>query len=212
MMTNVKSLGIMKPLGGGDPIPLKKEELMVGRRPTCDIRLDFENVSGRHCQLRYIKGVWHVRDLNSTNGTTVNGQKISSEHGLMPDDELGIAGHYYTIDYDPVAPSSLIDANMILEEEMSEAPRHRSLMELAGLETGEDAANRLLHRPVPPAPARPSAPDLPPPPAARPRVSRDDGDEPAVPAAGRDEVAYTDDDFFEMIRQDVEEEPGRPRR
>ena len=118
MNTHPKPLGVMRPVGGGDPIPLKKDELIVGRRPTCDVRLDFENISGRHCQLRFVNGVWHVRDLNSSNGTLVNGQ-IFSEHGLMPDDELSVAGHAYMIDYDPVAPTSLLDANLMLEEELA---------------------------------------------------------------------------------------------
>ncbi len=208
MMTNTRPLGIMKPLGGGDPIPLKKTELVLGRRPTCDIRLDFENVSGKHCQLRYIKGVWHVRDLNSTNGTTVNGQKISSEHGLMPDDELGVAGHYYTIDYDPVAPSSLIDANLILEEELSEAPRHRSLMELAGLSNDESPYRGPMPQ-VPTAPvtrrgSQSSAPESPP--------SHDEVEKPRPSAPKPSTPAASDEDFFDMIRDDVEEDDHKPRK
>lgn len=208
MMSNQRPLGVMRPLGGGDPIPLKKTELMVGRRPTCDIRLDFENISGKHCQLRFHKGVWHVRDLNSTNGTTVNGQRISSEHGLMPDDELGVAGHYFSIDYDPVAPTSLMDANQMLEEEMAETPRHRSLMELAGLESDDGAYRR--HRPggssSSPGPAGPSAP--PPAAASRPRPARDEDENEPKPAPALDAASpqFSDDDFFNMIREDVEDE------
>lgn len=138
MSANEKPLGIMRPLGGGDPITLTKSENTIGRRKTCEVRLDFENISGRHCQLRFMQGVWHVRDLNSTNGTTVNGQPIFSEHELMPDDALGISGHMFMIDYDPVAPTSLMDAKLILEEEIAEdGGRRRSLMEMAGL--GADA-------------------------------------------------------------------------
>ena len=33
-------LGVMHPVGGGDPIPLIKPEIVIGRRPTADIRLD----------------------------------------------------------------------------------------------------------------------------------------------------------------------------
>ena len=142
MMSPRKSLGVMRPLGGGDEIPLKKEELIIGRRPNCDIRLDFENISGKHCILKFVRGTWHVRDLGSTNGTTVNGQRISSEHGLLSDDELGIAGHFFALDYDAAAPTSVMDANMILEEEMTEAPRQHSLMELAGLENYESPSRR----------------------------------------------------------------------
>jgi hypothetical protein len=208
MMTNQRPLGVMRPLGGGDPIPLRKPELILGRRPTCDIRLDFENVSGKHCQLRYINGVWHVRDLNSTNGTSVNGQKISSQHGLMPDDELGLADHFFNIDYDPIAPTSLLDANQMLEEEMAESPKHRSLMELAGLERGGDDIAYPQYQPN----ARPAArsrssssPEPEPPPAARPKVVKDDLDEVAEGHASKaPEPQFSDDEFFNMIRDDIE--------
>lgn len=143
MAAETKPLGIMRPLGGGDPIPLLKEELIIGRRPTCDIRLDFENVSSRHCVLRLINHVWHVRDLGSTNGTSLNGQRLSAEAGIMPDDELGLATHYFTIDYDPVAP--VLTSKMVLEEEMADRRKHKSLMELAGFQTDD---RRRKTRPV----------------------------------------------------------------
>ena len=204
MMNPRKSLGVMRPLGGGDEIPLKKEELVLGRRPTCDIRLDFENISGKHCLLKFVGGTWHVRDLGSTNGTTVNGQRISSEHGLLPDDELGIAGHFFALDYDAAAPTSVMDANMILEEEMANAPRQRSLMELAGLEHPEGASRRPSGARPPKAPERP----------VRPAIK----EKPVTPSQPdeRDEVQpalLPDDDFFDMIRSDVEEknEPKRRR-
>src|SRR4051812_47735318 len=84
MPSQPNNLGMMMPVGGGDPVPLRKEELIVGRRPSCDIRLDFENVSGKHCVLKFYNATWHVRDLGSTNGTTVNGAPLSSEHSVMP--------------------------------------------------------------------------------------------------------------------------------
>jgi predicted component of type VI protein secretion system len=205
-----KPLGIMRPLGGGDPVPLLKDVLLIGRRPKCDIQLDFENVSGKHCELRLIHGVWHVRDVGSTNGTTVNGQKIQHDHGLMPDDELGIATHYFSIDYDPVAPSSLLDANAVLEEETGKL---KSLMELAGLEG--DTERRRRPRPERDrdrdesrSAARPPAakPAEPPRPAAKaPIHGADDIDDP-VPgdflAAG---ALPSDDDFLSMIEEDLQQ-------
>lgn len=201
MTTNAKLLGIMKPLGGGDPIPLKKSELIVGRRPSCDIQLDFENVSGRHCRLHHHNGVWYVRDLGSTNGTKINGQKISTEHGVMPDDELGIAGHYYMIEYDPAAPASVLDANLLYEQEIAEAPtRHqRSLMELAGLAGDSSESTDLAgQRPTTTSP-RPE-PLSPEPPLEEPAEIEleDEAGDPPPP------LATTDDEFFEMIREDVE--------
>jgi len=201
MISPRKSLGVMVPLGGGDPIPLKKDELIIGRRPNCDIRLDFENVSGKHCVLKFIRGTWHVRDLNSTNGTTVDGLRISSEHGLLPDNELGVAGHFFRLEYDAAAPTSVMDANQILEEDMAESTRPRSLMELAGLEN-PDAAPR---RPSVPRPQR--APER----AARPvpetSAFRDDAGLADLPEEKG--VVASDEDFFDMIKGEVEDDPPR---
>lgn len=217
MPSHAKTLGILKPLGGGDPIMLTKEELVVGRRPTTDVRLDFEKVSGKHCILRMHKGVWYVRDLNSTNGTTVNGQRLSHEVGILPDDELGIAGFLFHIDYDPVAPSQVAMANQVLEEEISDVRRQHSLMELAGLES-PDRFSRGRSRPEPSAP-------VPAPAARRPEAApvRDRGnaqrhstvEEEDGPIVDRDDppkVEATDDDFFKMIQGDIPEDaPGKPR-
>lgn len=56
--------------GGG------QDELVVGRHDSCDIVVDDMTVSRRHAQLRFRDGAWVVRDLDSTNGTTVNGQRV----------------------------------------------------------------------------------------------------------------------------------------
>ena len=88
---------------------LVKETLLVGRRPSCDICLDFERISGKHCELRFFHGLWHIRDIGSTNGTTVNGLKFATEQSVLPDVEIGIGGHLYTIDYEPAGPSSVVE-------------------------------------------------------------------------------------------------------
>jgi hypothetical protein len=132
-----KVLGMMIPIGGGDPIPLLRPEMTVGRRPGCDIRLDFDNVSGKHCVLRIINGIWNIRDLGSTNGTSVNGSRISSEHSVMPDDEFGISGRLYRIDYEPSGPTSFTETHDLLGDEVIEERKRHSLVELAGFDTDE---------------------------------------------------------------------------
>jgi hypothetical protein len=188
-MVDPKNLGVMRPIGGGDPIPLKKTELIIGRRPSADIRLDFENVSGKHCVLKHIHGTWHVRDLGSTNGTSVNGQKISSEHGVMPDDELGIASHLFRIDYEPAAP--VLESQIYLEEQMQKH-RQTSLMELAGLER-EDRNRGTTRRPAASAPRRP-VPET--------QVG-DEIDFDAPPTPRRNEPEANDDDFFKFVEDDL---------
>ncbi len=136
-------LGTLMPVGGGDPIPLLKPEITMGRRAGCSIRLDFDNVSGKHCVLTLINGVWHVRDLGSTNGTSVNGSRTSSQHAIMPDDELGIADHLFTIDYVPSGPEAFISTHKVLDDEVQEEKKRHSLMELAGLDTDDDKPKKV---------------------------------------------------------------------
>lgn len=92
--------GELLPLGGGDPIPLLKPKLLIGRRDSCDIVLRFPNVSSHHCQLEMVNGYWSVRDLGSSNGTKVNGTRVDTRW-LLPGDELGVAKHRYKVSYVP---------------------------------------------------------------------------------------------------------------
>jgi FHA domain len=52
------------------------EELLVGRHPSCDVVLEHASVSRRHARLAFRDGNWVLRDLESTNGTVVNGQPV----------------------------------------------------------------------------------------------------------------------------------------
>jgi adenylate cyclase len=92
--------GELVPVGGGDPIPLLKDKLMVGRRESCDIVLRFPNVSAHHCQLTLDNGYWYVRDLQSRNGVKVNDHKVT-EKRLLPGDTLAVAKHLFEIRYNP---------------------------------------------------------------------------------------------------------------
>src|SRR5215218_930294 len=78
--------GELIPVGGGDPIPLLKKNLLVGRRESCDIVLRFSNVSAHHCQLTVNNGYWYVKDMESRNGIKVNGVRVT-EKRLTPGDE-----------------------------------------------------------------------------------------------------------------------------
>lgn len=100
----VGSIGIdfgkLIPCGGGVPIPLRSEELILGRGPECDVRIRFPSVSSRHCKLRMLEGYWMVEDLHSTNGTWVDGDRCMLQC-LMPDSILALDKHRFTISYIP---------------------------------------------------------------------------------------------------------------
>ena len=198
MSAERKVLGVMKPMGGGDEIPLYKNEIVVGRRASCDIVLDFTNVSGKHCMLRLLNSVWHARDLGSTNGTTINGLQLSSEHSLMPDDELGVASHFFTIDYEPGGPETVLHKHEVMEEEVADSRHKHSLMELAGLDTDD---NKPRHRRPQKAPEKIE------------RLSADEAEfEDVLPEHVKNDpppvIETTDDDFLKFIEDDVKKPKG----
>ena len=56
---------------------LVDETATIGRSPENSILLEDVSVSGRHAELTLVGENWHLKDLNSTNGTLVNGQPIT---------------------------------------------------------------------------------------------------------------------------------------
>src|SRR5262245_28378624 len=61
----------------GRRIDLVGDVLRVGRDPSADIPLDYPSVSRRHARLERHGGLWGVEDLGSTNGTRVNGERVT---------------------------------------------------------------------------------------------------------------------------------------
>ena len=123
--------GELHPVGGGDPIPLLKVILLVGRRESSDIVLRFPNVSGNHCELELVEGYWYVNDLNRRNGTKVNGERVKKQR-LIPDDKLSIARHVFQIRYEPASLGAVQTAMEISDRKDIFG---KSLLESAGLES-----------------------------------------------------------------------------
>ncbi len=79
------------PTDGGAPIPITKDVTVLGRREFCDIVIDDPSLSKRHCVLVKTDGLLVVRDLATTNGTRVKGQKIRWA-ALLPEDRIAFGG------------------------------------------------------------------------------------------------------------------------
>lgn len=80
------SLKANSPVMGGRVFPLEGETL-VGRSKECDIHLAAAHLSRRHAQLQVIDGLLYVKDLGSSNGTFLNGNKVT-ESRVRRGDEL----------------------------------------------------------------------------------------------------------------------------
>ena len=122
--------GQMVPIGGGDTIPLIKKNLMIGRRESCDIVLRFANVSAHHCQLSCENGYWYVKDLDSRNGTKVNGKRVQRQR-IDPGDTISVAKHKYEFLY---SPAELGAVGPPPPDDTTESILGASLLERAGLD------------------------------------------------------------------------------
>ena len=86
-------------LDGQVSVPLKNDINVVGRKEgICDVILDRGNVSKLHCLIIKTDGLLLVRDLGSTNGTLVNGQRVS-RGALLPGDELSFASLKFQVQF-----------------------------------------------------------------------------------------------------------------
>ena len=133
-------LGELDPCGGGDPIPLTKPKLLIGRQDFCDVVLRYPNVSSRHCEMEFKDGYWFIRDLGSSNGIRVGGIRCQERH-LVPGDELWIARYRFNIHYELDAaqpPQQAKQARGVLD---------RSLMEKAGLNKRPSESTRTVRSP-----------------------------------------------------------------
>ncbi len=124
---SLEAHGELVPVGGGDPIPLIRESLTIGRREACDICMRYPNVSGLHCKLVFRKGYWYIQDLGSTNGIKVNGARVQ-EKILHAGDEISIAKRRFHIAYTMPAGQHALEEIMEDEDVMAQP-----LLEKAGL-------------------------------------------------------------------------------
>ena len=74
-------------LADGPSILIDKPILLFGRHEECDVQLNSKKVSRRHCVLAQLTEFLVIRDLGSTNGVRINGERVA-EGKLKPGDEL----------------------------------------------------------------------------------------------------------------------------
>jgi hypothetical protein len=79
------------PDNGDPPIPITRDLTVVGRRDA-DVVIDHAGISRRHCVLVKTDGLLVIRDLITTNGTKVKGQRIRWA-ALLPGDRIALGGY-----------------------------------------------------------------------------------------------------------------------
>jgi pSer/pThr/pTyr-binding forkhead associated (FHA) protein len=64
----------------------------LGRSRQCDIVLGDTGISRQHAEIRPRGGSWVFTDLESTNGSTINGRPVQGPEVLKPGDEIALGG------------------------------------------------------------------------------------------------------------------------
>jgi len=84
------NLILFKKNGSQKSFALPSSITVIGRRKDCDLCIPLDDVSRRHCQFDRNNEVLKIRDLESRNGTFINGMQINGETPVKPGDYLRV--------------------------------------------------------------------------------------------------------------------------
>jgi pSer/pThr/pTyr-binding forkhead associated (FHA) protein len=92
--------------GGEAPrsVALSAELTVVGRSPEADVQLDDEGVSWNHLEIERRGEVLMATDLDSRNGTALNGEPLDRPRRLRDGDTLIVGGHRLEVSVGPATP------------------------------------------------------------------------------------------------------------
>lgn len=72
----------------GSTANFQKLDIIIGRDPTCGLPVPHETVSARHARLYFHQSQWWLEDLNSTNGTYLNDERLTTPAVIVSGDEI----------------------------------------------------------------------------------------------------------------------------
>jgi predicted component of type VI protein secretion system len=106
----------------------------IGRSGDTDVCIDDESISRSHCQLFLGSDEsLQVRDLNSLNGTFVNGERIKKVHSLFPGDVVQVGSAFLRVEYasdtDPGKPPPRRQASQTSVTQPMKAPSPERYLE-----------------------------------------------------------------------------------
>lgn len=73
---------------GGKEFSATQETILIGRDPLCDLAIDNSTISSQHAMIEYELGQWWLKDLQSTNGTFLNGERVEEPIVITDGDQI----------------------------------------------------------------------------------------------------------------------------
>ena len=119
-------------------VQVTKDRTSVGRRPYNDVVIDNLAVSGEHAVLQMSGNEVYLEDLNSTNGTFVNGKAVKKQ--LLNDSDMVEIGKY-KIKYVNEASSGAVDKTIMNLSRAAELSAISSIPSAAGLPPGGESGS-----------------------------------------------------------------------
>lgn len=105
--------------------PIKKKRLLVGRSKACDIVLDHDDITAIHAVIEINEAGNRIYDMNSTNGTFVNGKSVVAEEFKLGDEIRFGSNQYSFKEYskEDILPPPLAMLDDGLPPIITESPR-----------------------------------------------------------------------------------------
>ena len=103
-------LSIMMDEGQESKRQFSQPQIMIGRDTKCDVSMMDEALSAHHARLSHHHGQWWLEDLNSTNGTFLNREKLTTPAVVITGDHFKCGNTVFGIQVEDSDGLSLADS------------------------------------------------------------------------------------------------------
>ncbi len=144
------TLQIVDGPGTGQQFRLSQAEAIIGRLPECDVVLPSRAVSRRHARIFFNQGNFYLEDLQSRNGTFLNGKRVEQAHLLKDRDVIDICDislSFLEADQDLVSSGTSVTGSTLVEDNSQVLRRlevHSSELQLRVKVRTEDKLRALI--------------------------------------------------------------------
>lgn len=136
--------------------PLDSDQAVIGRSPDCSIVLPLQTVSGLHAEITHNRAGYVITDLNSRNGTLLNGVPLTKATLLADGDRISICGIVFQFDSEEQTraldnSASSIESAILTDDDIDQPINVTSQIDLRSLQgpiampaTLEESKKRIL--------------------------------------------------------------------